>query len=348
MSMSHLPSRIENRLLKLCRHQENSPIPSLTGVVNDRFVIKNCRKCRPWSYEEGVAFKAIFTDGSCKNHGLSPDELEELGLEPHARYGVAASPSMEEDWQVSRFIDDEVDPCNRRTSQRAELLGVLAGLEMFMTLDMDERLYGEREDFGWVICTDSECVVKGITKYYSAWRANGWMKLNSDTPPADLDLFHELDATLRSIEECGISVGLGIPRQHNQLAHKLATRGSSLQVQVNIGKRGACLRRLLSDIDDCQKWSYIDDVLSSVPWYGRDSQLYRSRIDSLKTQVERTIESLDELEELFKGWTPRQEGKILERKIYWLKCDRFLIVANRAVPPLEQKGRTLTPLSKEL
>ncbi|THU84682.1 hypothetical protein K435DRAFT_399312 [Dendrothele bispora CBS 962.96] len=325
--MSHLPSRIENRLLKLCRHQENSPIPSLTSVVNDRFVIKNCRKCQPRPYEEGVAFKAIFTDGSCKSHGLSPDELEELGLEPHAGYGVAASPSMEEDWQVSCFIDDTVDPWNRRTSPRAELLGVLAGLDMFITLGMDERLYGEREDFGWVICTDAEYVVKGITEYYSAWRGNGWMRLHSNTPPANLDLFHQLNAKLLSIEKRGISVGFWrIPREHNRLADKLAARGSSLPVQAGIGKRGACLRRLLSDINDCQKWSSIDNtLLFSVPWIGKSFRLYGNRINSLKIQVGRTIESLEELEELFKGWTPRQERKILKRKLYWFKHSMLLL-----------------------
>ncbi|THU84680.1 ribonuclease H-like protein, partial [Dendrothele bispora CBS 962.96] len=114
-----------------------------------------------------------------------------------------------------------------RTSQRAELLGVLAGLDMFTTLDMEERLEGDREDYGWVICTDSEYVVKGITEYYPAWRANDWMRSNSNEPPANLDLFHKLDATLRNMEERRISVGFWrIPREHNRLADQLAAQGS--------------------------------------------------------------------------------------------------------------------------
>ncbi|THU84683.1 hypothetical protein K435DRAFT_634315, partial [Dendrothele bispora CBS 962.96] len=109
-----------------------------------------------------------------------------------------------------------------QTSHRAELLGVLAGLRLIESLHLEDDEHDD-EERAWIICTDSENVVKGITKYYATWKARNWRRVKSNARPADLDLFYNLDHQLREMKTKEISVGFWrIPREHNQLADKLA------------------------------------------------------------------------------------------------------------------------------
>lgn len=75
-------------------------------------------------------------------------------------------------------IDDRMDPVGKRTSQRAELLAALEGLRMMCRVTAlddceahESREYASRGDpRAWVITTDSEYVVKGMTEWLPRWK----------------------------------------------------------------------------------------------------------------------------------------------------------------------------------
>lgn len=104
----------------------------------------------------------------------------------------------------------------RRSSQRAELYAAELGVKL---------LYATRIGNGpqvWIIATDSEYVVRGITEWLPAWRKNGW-RTSKGWEPANLDLFLALDRVLKIYEAKNVTIQFWhIPREHNKLADRLA------------------------------------------------------------------------------------------------------------------------------
>ncbi|KAL9028154.1 MAG: hypothetical protein Q9196_003436 [Gyalolechia fulgens] len=59
----------------------------------------------------------------------------------------------------------------------------------------------------WIIATDSEYVVKGMTEWLPRWKSNNF-RTSQNTKPANLDLFLQLDAALTA-EEVAQDVNIG-------------------------------------------------------------------------------------------------------------------------------------------
>ena len=111
-------------------------------------------------------FRLVFTDGACRNNG-----------QPGATAGIGVTMGTHEGWQYAVPVTGNMDCGWRRTSQRAELLAALSGLRLMVAADQLKLLKqleksgpptGERQS--WVIATDSEYVVKGMTEWLPAWK----------------------------------------------------------------------------------------------------------------------------------------------------------------------------------
>jgi len=114
-------------------------------------------------------FRLVFTDGACLNNG-------QVGAK--AGLGVAVG-SLESGHHLSLPVNLNVDAGQRRTSQRAEQLAALHGLAYLseMTKLNTSRHYSNppkepEEDMNWIIATDSEYVVKGMTEWVPEWKVS--------------------------------------------------------------------------------------------------------------------------------------------------------------------------------
>lgn len=112
-------------------------------------------------------YKVAFVDGACWGNGQD---------EATAGIGIAIGVNpMTMQWAIP--IDDEVDPCATRTSQRAELLAAIYGIRKLAESEDCSNKDGEaREEHSdkitWVITSDSEYVVKGMTEWVPAWKVS--------------------------------------------------------------------------------------------------------------------------------------------------------------------------------
>ncbi|GBE78515.1 hypothetical protein SCP_0114040 [Sparassis crispa] len=119
-------------------------------------------------------YKLVFTDGACLSNGQR-DATAGIGI----AVGVFG-----EDWdQWAIPIDDSVDAYHKRSSQRAELLAALKGLFKLRDKELEvyeysldehntlQHLRGLRRP-AWIITTDSEYVVKGMTEWLPVWKVN--------------------------------------------------------------------------------------------------------------------------------------------------------------------------------
>ena len=125
-----------------------------------------CCHCTTTRGEEGKPchhFRLVFSDGACRLNGR-------VG----ATAGMGILYGEETGSQRAIPITAELDPGQKRTSQRAELLAALAAVRFMAEADQlnrenatrkDEDNSSEDRDSAWVIATDSEYVVKGITEW---------------------------------------------------------------------------------------------------------------------------------------------------------------------------------------
>lgn len=125
-------------------------------------------------------FRMIFTDGACRLNGQAG-----------ATAGLGVAFGEREEAQMSVPVTTVWDPDQKRTSQRAELLAAQAGL--WWLIEADRLNNGEpdgkpkekarkgrkgrdpndQDDTkNWIIATDSEYVVKGITEWLPAWKVS--------------------------------------------------------------------------------------------------------------------------------------------------------------------------------
>ena len=113
-------------------------------------------------------FRLVFSDGACRSNG-------QIG----ATAGIGILYGDEPSSQRAIPITSELDPGWKRTSQRAELLAALAAVRVVAEADRKIAIGedGEGDGLGarataWVVATDSEYVVKGLTEWLPTWKVN--------------------------------------------------------------------------------------------------------------------------------------------------------------------------------
>ncbi|KAI0704937.1 ribonuclease H-like domain-containing protein [Cytidiella melzeri] len=168
-------------------------------------------------------YSLVFTDGACLNNG-----------QDGARAGIGGAMGTEEWWQFSLAVDEKVDTLvgAKRTSQRAELLAAIEGVRRMSDV---EGMFGERRGShrnfrdlpGFVVTTDSEYVVKGMTEWLPRWKENHF-RTSTGKRPANLDLFRQLNAMVEVAErKHKITIGFWhVGREHNKIADTLAKQGA--------------------------------------------------------------------------------------------------------------------------
>ena len=169
-----------DRKLILCPMLSSLPTEDLirTCEVCNRFFVFCCHCNNEYRNDGRRAdgsichhFRLIFTDGACRLNG-----------QDGAAAGVGIACGEGKAYQLSLPITDQMDPEHKRTSQRAELLAALSGLRYLGLADglnhgdenkgskkENHRNSQERTTF-WVIATDSEYVVKGMTEWLPVWK----------------------------------------------------------------------------------------------------------------------------------------------------------------------------------
>lgn len=106
-------------------------------------------------------YKVAFVDGACLANGQDGAT---------AGIGIAIGIHPEIHWAIP--VDDEVDPSSARTSQRAELLAAIYGIRKLAEFEDQPNKPGKSREshwdsddkITWVITSDSEYVVSGMTE----------------------------------------------------------------------------------------------------------------------------------------------------------------------------------------
>ena len=122
-------------------------------------------------------FRLIFTDGACRQNG-------QLGATAGIGIARGEKAASQQAIPITRLVDEN----SKRTSQRAELLAALAGLEHMVEVDRlnagnENKLKKQKKTKGrkhglrdaekaLIIATDSEYVVKGMTEWLPAWKVS--------------------------------------------------------------------------------------------------------------------------------------------------------------------------------
>lgn len=187
-----------------------------------------CCLCKSFSHSKSPCHskKVVYTDGACSNNGRDDSAISAIG-------GIIGASGSGYSWSVR--IDDIMDYGQRRTSQRAEMLAAMEGLRRLVLqqagLDIGNgtahqhlsESFKEVDNQYYVVATDSEYVVKGVTQWYPKWKQNNW-RTAGGTRPVNLDLFHEFIQYIEDLERKGSTVKFWhIPRRFNQEADALAT-----------------------------------------------------------------------------------------------------------------------------
>lgn len=165
--------RVSDRKYILCDHLKSTYETKelITSCPDCSFFFARC--CSTNKHRQARIchhFRLVFTDGACKDNGRAG-----------ATAGMGIAFGLKPEQQFSIPVDDTVDPGAKRTSQRAELLAALVGLRLLQYVGKvrtpHERVYNRHNNNGsvdtrekWVVTTDSEYVVKGMTD----WLPNKW------------------------------------------------------------------------------------------------------------------------------------------------------------------------------
>lgn len=153
------------RRLTFCPRLQGWPIHRLIRKCPDcKDFVLHCCACEK-SYETDIRpchhYRLVFTDGACLSNG-------QFG----AAAGVGVAVGEDERSQLAKPVDDELDAFPKRTSQRAELLAALEGLRFITMIDHLNSKKHTTDSKEWVITTDSEYVVKGMTEWLPAWKVS--------------------------------------------------------------------------------------------------------------------------------------------------------------------------------
>ena len=176
-------SNIEQRKFTFC--------PTLAGYGLE-YLITQCPKCTRFSAACCVHqtfggdsalpnedpchhFQLVFIDGACSNNGRDD-----------AKAGLGITIGDDEAYRWSIAVDAAVDPYGTRTNQRAEVLAAIEGLKHLHNVNRIQAVYeamGEGDTHRklarrhtddphstYIVVSDSEYVVKGITEWFPTWR----------------------------------------------------------------------------------------------------------------------------------------------------------------------------------
>ncbi|KZT08701.1 uncharacterized protein LAESUDRAFT_723610 [Laetiporus sulphureus 93-53] len=142
-------------------------------------IFVSCSKCKRFLVPCGNQKKdqcchhhrVIFTDGACSSNGKQ-GATAGLGI------AIGSKGSEQDQWSIP--VDDVVDANGRRTSQRAELLAAIYGLRLVGSHDRDTLCPAERGSkyLYWIIATDSQYVVKGMTEWFDNWKVRSMLVLS--------------------------------------------------------------------------------------------------------------------------------------------------------------------------
>ncbi|PPQ71629.1 hypothetical protein CVT26_010589 [Gymnopilus dilepis] len=232
---------------EVLKQRIGTPCPSLAGLDINQIIIE-CPECHRYvraccrhGYSDGRSyhfdqhlchlFKVVYTDGACTNNG---------GADAKAGLGLAIGTNVDaEEHTKSIPVDDSIDPGAPRTSQRAELLAAIEGLKLLeetplpghrRVLRAFARRDGDNSDDErdvYLVVTDSEYVVKGMTEWLPSWKRRG-LRTSGGKRPTNLDLFLALDRLVTRLENDRVAVGFWqVPRAFNQQADALAKRAAS-------------------------------------------------------------------------------------------------------------------------
>ncbi|KAH5365292.1 hypothetical protein HBI68_181080 [Parastagonospora nodorum] len=164
-------------------------------------------------------FRIVFTDGACTHNG-----------NPRARAGAGVAYGNNDVSQLSIPITDDEDHFPLRSNQRAELYAARLGLAFLAeaahinTQEASGKPKNKLAD--WIIATDSEYVVKGMTEWLPKWKKNNWCTARG-TKPLNLDLFLALDSEMKKHEANNTRIGLWwVPREFNKVADGLAKKAA--------------------------------------------------------------------------------------------------------------------------
>ncbi|KAK1226956.1 hypothetical protein PQX77_010024 [Marasmius sp. AFHP31] len=175
----------------------------------------------------------VFTDGACLGNGKE---------EAQAGIGIAMGSVAEDRMSVPSSDLNWDTAAAERTSQRAELLAALEGINRASSLTAScykaklsslqhrgPRDPADTDTRCWIITTDSEYVVKGITEWLSKWKRNGFRNA-SGNKVSNLDLFTLLDETISQLEvTTNERIGFWrVPRELNTIADDLAKRAARM------------------------------------------------------------------------------------------------------------------------
>ena len=152
----------------MVRHYGERCSAGLSCVKCGYYQMRCCRRCCSAEEENHGChrYSVVYVDGACPDNGYA-DARSGIG------YALGATPEA----QFSLPITEEIDPGQKRTNQRAELLAGLYGL---LALEKHERndcnspwnrkrtsrdtkQEAEEDQLpSWVVATDSEYLVKGM------------------------------------------------------------------------------------------------------------------------------------------------------------------------------------------
>lgn len=185
-------------------------------------------------------YRVIYTDGSCLDNGT-----------PNAAAGVGIAFGTKTKARISRPVgEDPTGQHNNHTNQRAELLAAIHGIKSIDKWTSTNRPCPDRKSLEekrtrvWVLTTDSEYVVNGMTKWLPKWKVGGPafsipsadlmppqnnnMRASNGRRPENLDLFLRLESLVTDGKQNkGIAICFWrIPREYNSIADGLAEKGA--------------------------------------------------------------------------------------------------------------------------
>ncbi|KIJ59768.1 hypothetical protein HYDPIDRAFT_43798 [Hydnomerulius pinastri MD-312] len=177
-----------------------SPIAALTTARTQKDVKSSC-------FRMDMSMQRLATIGVSRSPTALASATDKLGLSPGLGSPSALYPARTGRYRALRDNNNNVSHGEGTSGQH------LSGKAW-------------RKDNGpsshWIIVSDSEYLVLGMTEWLPAWKENGWRA--SRGRPKNLDLFQKLDAEIELLERLhDVKVGfLHVGREHNQDADVLA------------------------------------------------------------------------------------------------------------------------------
>lgn len=155
----------------------------------------------------------IYTDGACLGNG-----------KPGLGYGGWGFVLLDNVDTTTEPIEASGNAGPETTNQVMELTAALEGLRELSLL--------APEDATVTLCSDSQYVINGITKWSPNWKANGWTNSKGD-PVANKELWQEL---LNVVENCNLNIEFQWVKGHdsnhyNGVCDLLATSAAAIRAQ---------------------------------------------------------------------------------------------------------------------